>query len=49
MLTDPRLSTYFAADCYTQYAFNDPVTSFFLGKGYGGSFGPTVEVRRRRE
>jgi hypothetical protein len=49
MLEDPRLSAYFQADCYTQFAFNNPGFAFFLGKGYAGSFGPTVEVRIGRQ
>eukprot|EP00962_Isochrysis_galbana_P039943 scaffold14415_cov96-Isochrysis_galbana.AAC.1 len=46
MLAEPRLAGYFAAECYTEYAFNNPAYSYFVGKGYKGDFGPTVDVRR---
>lgn len=40
---EPKLAAYFASDCYSKYAFNNPGFTHFLGPGYTGPFGNTVE------
>mmetsp|Transcript_35272 Transcript_35272/g.56752 ORF Transcript_35272/g.56752 Transcript_35272/m.56752 type:complete len:259 (+) Transcript_35272:59-835(+) len=43
MKEHPALSKYFAADCYTKYAFNNVMYTRFVGPGFEGAFGPTTE------